>query len=321
MKFSVKESTVRMWVKDKLKITESEEDLKTRSMRRMPDYRGDAEARPTPRSTRSSTGGEQENLSKVLKNINSPRIKIGDGTVMSQGDPGYDEWKRGREWTEEDLPVKGAQLSSVTGVLLDIKKSNDKLMMAAEYPEFVMQMLVKAVSDYKQRLVESMKVVRAGLHDYIMELSEVLDPAEAKDLMDPIGMLHVASSPDFREYFNRWCSRTQDDTYTRAAPAHLVRFIFENRVHIDSALNVVVNAMTFDVNDSMPSKLNVAEDLGLDTKWNPTITRVDAVLLHDPNFRYFVDGKGIGKGSRTNYWNWVRNSIEKLGKGKYKGQF
>jgi hypothetical protein len=394
-KVVVKEETVRQWIRgimsSNLKLNEvglfpdeADIDLKATASRRMPQYRGKSESRPTPRTTKSSAGTEDAKLKDVQAHLSDEKVKIGDRTFKSLSDSDAKEEKAlevelrtelirrkkaglgidaklqakidrfkelkqnreeyetftpssGAEFTEEELPVKGYGLKTVQGVLLDTKKSYDKMQLAKVVPEYVIQMFIKATKDYKAQLQDAMKVVRASARDYIAELkqdmsssaaSEIglspdevnLTPEEIDELSSNEGMALVTGSSQFKAWFERWIKgsyQAKDGSSYEGAPPKIAKMVQANVIpmtSLKSAIGIASKLRTFDVLDDTPSSLDVAAELGLNSKSEWDLTRVDAFLmLHDPYFRYFVDGKGTGKGSQVHYWDWVRNHAEKLG--------
>lgn len=315
-------------------MTQKEERLAETSTRRMPAYRGSAEARPQPRSTKSDTGSEPEKMQRVLKYHAANRMKIGEHTFMVPEDKGYDEWKPrdGHEWTGDDLPINHHKLKSVSGILLDLKKIKDKLSLSAAVPEFVMQMLVQAVNDYKKLLETPMKVIRAAAVDYAKYLrsSEQYEGEQmtAEDLRlfeSDVGLAALVTTNEFTKFFDGWKLvgyTPPEGGQQYIAPANILRLFQRMQIEdsrLRSALNIVKKLGTFDVNDQSISKMDLTKELRLNSKAVFPLTKVDACLIHDPYFRYYVDGAGGGSGSRVYYWDWVRNHADAIG--KYASQF
>ncbi len=315
-------------------MTKQEESLKQSSTRRMSEYRYQLEARPQPRSTKSDTGGEAEKLERVLRYHNADKMKIGEMTFMVPSDAGYAEWnpRSGREWTEKELPIGYRMLKSISGVQLDIKKSRDKLNLATRFPEFVMQMLIHASNDYKKYLTMHVTVVREALTSYAKYLissneleGENFSKAEIEMLLTDVGLASLADSANFKLFFDKWkAGGFTSETGAIYKPSPTVQMAFNKQViepsRLSSVFGMISTLGTFDVFDAAHSKANLARELGLNSKAEFEITKVDAYfILEDQQFRYFVDGSGGGKGSRVYYWDWVRNNAEAIS--DYRSQF
>lgn len=314
-----------------LRIKADEGDLRTRSTRRMTKTYQEyvqGERRPKPRSTLSDMGIEPEKLQRIVKHMTDPLVRIGPGGFAVPSDAGFGSF-RGRDWTEDDLPVKGHGLKQVSGALLDIKTANEKLNLARVVPEFVMQMLLQAAEDYARLLRDAVRVVRMAAQDYASDLrgAGVLDVFDARLLKRDDGLAMLVGTQGFREFFDDWCqgTRTLDaGDVIQGAPPNVMKLLRNTTLlpksRIQSAILLVSSVGTFDPCDTAPSSVDVAVLLGLDTKYEPEATRVQAHLIaRDPWFRYFVDGTGGGSGSRVRYWDWVRDETENVG--LYKGKW
>lgn len=308
----------------------NDDNLAINAIRRMPDYRGAAESRPQPRSTLSDMGAEAEKMQRILSHHADISIKIGARTFMTLDEPEYGEWTPhdGREWHEHELPIGHHALRAVSGILLDLKKVKDKLNLAAAAPEFVLQMYVQASKDYKLLLDEPMKVVRSALLDYVRYLKTPVEDENEDEkftleeitiLSSDVGMASLAGSPEFEDFFLKWQKGgfIPPEGGKTFVPSGSIARAFQRQLvepsRLATALNIVRDLGTFDLNDQSSINFDLAHDLGLNTKFKPGVTRIEAYIMQDPNFRYFVDGAGGGKGSRVYYWDWVRNSAEKAG--------
>ena len=321
----VKEETVRKWINDAFANRPTKkpdpDDLASRATRKLPDFRGKAEKRPLPRSSLSNMG-KADALHRVLKHLGDAQIKIGDRTFKTVAEPDYRSW-HGTEWTEDDLPVKGQCLKSTSGILLDLKKAKDKLNLARVVPEFVMQMHMKAVEDYRASLVEATRIVKLALQDYVkdilLEAGDDIDASEREMLTSDRGLAYLSSSPEFQAYFQHWklgTYRAKDGSTYHGAPPNIARLLSKGALEVQSTMaskirsvmNIARRLGTLDVMHAERAGMNLSSSMGLDTVYDPNATKVDAaIILTDPDFRYFVGGRAGA------YWDWVRNGAEAIG--------
>lgn len=310
---------------------DDEVDIKKRSLRRMKDYRDDGESRPAPRSSVSDIGHDNApEMEKIRQHRDAPKIKIfpasdsdeGTKTFAVPGDEGYEDIKA-REWTDEELPVRstGSSKGSVSGIALDIKTSMDKLALAEAVPEFVIQMLVRAARDYKKLMHDPLTIIKMAVRDYVKDIkgSGELDDEELSSVESERGMAMLVDSSGFREFFGDWAKGTrklEDGTEVQGASPKVAKLLALSipRDRMLSAVRMVKQLKTLDVDNEEPSAVNLAKELDLETNYEPEITKTEAFfILHDPFFRYFVNGQGGGQGSRVYYWDWVRNNAQKAG--------
>jgi hypothetical protein len=262
------------------------------------------------------------------------------------------------EFTDDELPIVSRGDGSQSGVLLDIKKGLDKIHLSLGrpgasdekgVPEFVLQMFKKAVDDYKELLDDYSKILKlaaiayrnylktnvsdretsdAALYpveqgDVPVEPEELQFTEEDLDALDSDKGLALLTTLDgFKEFFDKWKmgSWTSERGDVASAPPKVAKAFRERMIRqdrIDDAFLIAKVVKTLDVHNEEPSSIDMADRMGLETNFEPDFTKVDAFLiLQSPNFRYFVNNQG---GKNVNYWNWVRNQAEKIG--KYKGQF
>jgi hypothetical protein len=316
------------------------EDLAATSKRRMHPYKGSAHKIPTP-STTVSDEGAGAGWDELVAAMNSGKIKIAPlnsdirPRYMLPGQPGYDEYP-GVEWSSEDLPIKGyvQQLESPAGVSLDHRWALDKISLAHEFPEFVLQMFVKAARDYVRLLVEPMKIIKHAADDYVDHLLETgeIDEDLKEDLKSEDETLAVVTKADgFNAFLTAWLkgqgARKAPDPMVKATAAGT----FTGDVSLPrfrSALAMIRRFKTFNPLDETESTVQdkLPSLLGLNTKASIPLTRIEAELIAgnfrgstgEPGFRYYVDGQGGGKGSRQYYWDWVREQAHM--RGGYRGK-
>ena len=310
---------------------DDDKDIKKRSLRRMKDYRGEEEGRPTPRSSTSSTGHDNApEMEKIRQHRDAPKMKIfpatdsdeGTKTFATPGEAGYDDIK-GHEWTDEDLPIRstGSSKGSVSGIALDIKTSMDKLALAEAVPEFVIQMLVKAARDYKKLMHDPVTIIKMACRDYVKDLkgSGELDSEEISDIESDSGMAMLVAGSGFKEFFGDWAKgsrKTETGADVQGASPKIAKLLALSipRDRLLSAIRIIKQLKTLDIDSEEPSEVSLARELDLETNYEPEITKVEAFfILHDPFFRYFVNGQGGGAGSRVHYWDWVRNNAQEAG--------
>lgn len=341
----IKEATIRQWVRQILSESEPSDAKKKKnrsSLPKMSDYAGKHDARERRTTTVSRMGKDDagSEYQRILQHHADPEVKIGAGSFDAKTDDDY-EGSKNPVWTSKDLPIDNP-LKTTSGIALDIRSGLDKVNLSQEVPEYVLKMIVTAVNDYKVKLEDSMKILRMALRDYRKDISEDmtdeeladidmsseevnLDSEEKAQLNTDRGLTYLISSPEFIRYFYRWSKGSYKSPHGgpdhHGAPPHVTRYLqttlggwFNNPkaplpAMMKSAMALVKNMGTLNINDDEPSMHDLASELGLAVHDEPQISKVDRYLiLKDPNFRYFLDKQG------TYYWDWVRNNAEKAGK-------
>lgn len=329
-------------------------NLKKRQLPPMTPYTGRNERRQKYASTKSAAGREDEGseYQRIAKYHGAPRIKINAESFITPDDPGY-EYSMSPEWTDADLPIGSEKLlKGGSGVVLDMKKSFEKLYLAESVPEYVLYMFMYAVHDYKKMLEEPMRIIKLAVQDYVSDLIEPMTSADmaiagfrtpdvnlTNDEIDVLkseaGLVELASSKTFESYFNRWVkgsyiSAGAPNVTHRGASQQVVKyltrapmggFFINQRLNkpatFKSAWDVVTKLKTFDVNNEELSAFQLSAGLGLNLRDEPAVSKVDRYLiLYDASFRYYVSGAGD---RMVYYWDWVRNNAEAIG--KYSGQW
>jgi hypothetical protein len=215
-------------------------------------------------------------------------------------------------WTQSDLPVPKNRTLGISGVRKELETAADKLNLVQNAPDIVLQMLERAVRDYKQHLIEPLAIVKAALVEYANDLvdSGQLGRRDIQRLKSEAGQVALATLPGFWEFMLDWINNGAPGTIARS-------FRRSEILWVGSIVTLARHAATLDPFDVTPSQQCLAEHLLIETRYRASISRADAVLItRDPGFRYFVGGLG---GKRVAYWDWARNVAEHLG--LYKGQF
>lgn len=240
----------------------------------------------------------------------------------------------------------------------DLAISLDKLAMRERTPEFVLEMFHFAIQKYKDVLEEPMQIVRMGAEEFINDLV-LLDSDDTKEKLrftdDEIKTLkrepaHALKMTDFVVWFDKWTKSVDElkidaremgqnpsryEGVTTADKKTRAYIKSANSELIQSALDIALNAGTFDLNNKVKFRgrldpyigsdpetgkkavlrgkftYNFAEWLGLLTARNtqyegPSFTLVDAHIMRDPNFRYWLESN-----SRWHFWDWTRNNAER----------
>lgn len=309
-KVTVNESTVRSWIKKTLNefgTVPAQTSAPIEPVRKevadstapiiLPSYRGNAEKRPGPRSTkstRSEAGMAPEDLQKISSGLRDKQNEIG-----------------GKVWTQEDLYVPEHRGLGVSGVRKELETASDKLQLSAAVPELVLQMLEQAVKDYKQLLREPLKIINIALKEYTSDLvsSGELTLLEVKELKSAIGQQTLATSRGFNEFFYDWIENS--------APSNIKKAYGRSDKLWFESIFTIARCGTLNIDDRTKASHSLNEDFIMESKHVYTPTVVDrALILRDPGFRYYVGGLG---GKHVYYWDAVRNAAEKAG--KYTGQF
>lgn len=312
-KIVVKEDRVRGWIKKALvefgTVPDSESKAPIKPKRtdvidsgdsvplKLSPYRGAAEKRPPPRSTkstRSERGMDPEDLQKISSGLRSQKTEI-----------------EGKVWDQDDLYIPERRGLGISGVRKELETGSDKIQLSHSTPELVIQMFERAVKDYKELLRGPLKIVQAGLREYVKDLESTgeLDRADIKELKSPQGQAALASSRGFQEFFKDWI---QTD-----APAQFKTIHRRTEPMWFGSVFTMARAGTLNLDDPTPALRSLSEDFLLETSYCSTLTIVErALVLRDPGFRYYVGGLG---GKHVYYWDWVRNTAEK--KGLYTGQY
>lgn len=303
----------------------------------MDPYRGAVEKLPTPATTKSDTAhdpsdaiSQPQHWQRIAKDVNATRMKIGQGEYKTDEDPGYEEFQ-GTEWFESDLPIQGyiAGIETHAGVSLDSRIAREKQMLAKVVPRFVLQALVTAARDYKEKLREPLDVIKRAVMQYISDLRSTreLSDAELAELSSPEGMAALAGSLDFDEFFEDWMKGDQQfpgiGTAKGANPKDAQSKWKVNRALWQSAKDIVERLGIIDLDQDEHASGDLAPMLGLETKYEPETSKIEQFLIArkspddktagDPGFRYFF-GTVQATGSRNYYWSWIRRQARKAGK-------
>lgn len=308
---TVKEGTIREWIKKALNefgtvpqmqnqppISPVRKDVvDSGEVMTLPPYRAGAEKRPSPRSTKSTraeNGLQPEDLQKISSGLNAQEVDID-----------------GKTWTQEDLYIPERRSLGVSGIRKELETGSDKIQVTLANPDIVIQMLERAVKDYKLLLKEPLRVVQVGLREYVKDLegSGQLTIDEVKELRTAKGQAALASGRGFNEFFNEWIMND--------APTSSKRIFQKSEPMWFRSIFTLARAGTLDLNDATPARRSLSEDFLLESKHRTIPSVIDrALILRDPGFRYFVGGLG---GKHVYYWDWVRNEAARLG--RYSGQF
>lgn len=293
--------------------------------------------------------------SKLASYVGREKVKIGSSDFKSPGDEGYEEWQPvdeesgvpisdAGEWSEADLPMKGyvdapTNTSSARKTAIS---ADEKLNLAKNAPKFVLQGMVQAAKDYKEMLRPALAIFKKAALDYAKDLKRTgeLSDEDFKLLTTDEGLAKLIgmektydpekgeATGGFAEFFDDWrlgARKTPHGTIPGADPSIVKQFSPDGGIKKSvwrSALEVIKRLQIIDLDDDSVSSGDTAAMLGLRTKFQPELSRVEQFLMvrksktdraaGDPGFRYYF-GEVQAAGKQEFYWDWIRRQARKHG--------